>query len=318
MGTIRTDYIIDEPLLEVGTVLGEGPLYDQRNGVLHFVDIPENKVYHLDIATNEVKVEAYPDNITCLALHPSDPSILACAATNGFGYLRDGKLTYLVEPIPEDDRPFTRFNDGACDSRGRFFAGTLCSINPSHPVAGMLYRYSPLDGSCVVVDKGPFTDSNGIGWSTDERTLYFTDSWRNHIHAYDYDIETGHISNRRVLVDAAKPEYGLKGTCDGLCVDTEGGIWSARWEGSKIVRFLPDGTPDFAVSVPKVWRVTACCFGGPNNDQLYVTSAHCAANGCDPTVQDKYPQSGHLFKLDLKGRFQGRDRYGFGFQSLKA
>ncbi|KAF9049469.1 hypothetical protein BDZ89DRAFT_1098861 [Hymenopellis radicata] len=300
---------VDEPLLKVGCILGEGPLYDARIGVLHFVDIPEKKVYHLNTATKELLVDEYPDSITCLALHPSDPSILGCAAKNGFGLLEGSSLKYIVEPIAAEDRPFTRFNDGGCDRNGRFYAGTVYSQDPTHPVPGMLYRFDPADGSCVVVDKGPFTDSNGLGWSPDETKFYFTDSVNNIIYVYDYSPLDGSITNRRVFVDANK--LGLKGTCDGLCIDTEGGIWGARWEGSSIVRYTPDGTIDLVIDFPKVWRVTACCFAGPNNDQLYVTSAHCGANGSDPALQEQYPDSGHLFKVDLSNKFKGLERHCF-------
>ncbi|KAK0478413.1 SMP-30/Gluconolaconase/LRE-like region-domain-containing protein [Armillaria novae-zelandiae] len=288
--------IVDRPLLKVGCTLGEGPIYDPTNGFLHFVDIQEKKVYHLNTQNNQLAVDQYEDSITCLAL----------CSTGGFALLDGPTLKYLCKPIPADQQPHTRFNDGACDSKGRFFAGTVYS--EGHGVPGMLYRYDPTDGGVKVVDEGPFTDSNGLGWSLDEKTFYFTDTKRNVIYAYDYD--DGNLSNRRVFIDANK--FNLPGFCDGLCIDEEGCIWSARWEGSRIVRFTREGNVDFELFFPTVWRVTACCFGGPNNDQLYVTTAHCRANGDVNDLQEKYPDSGHLFVVDLGGKYRGGPRHYFG------
>ncbi|KAK0245753.1 SMP-30/Gluconolaconase/LRE-like region-domain-containing protein [Armillaria nabsnona] len=281
----------------------EGPIYDPRNGVLHFVDIQEKKVYHLNTQDNQLAVDQYEDSITCLALCSTG---LACAASQGFALLDGPTLNYFCKPIPADQQAHTRFNDGACDSKGRFFAGTVYS--EGHGVPGMLYRYDPTDRSVKVVDEGPFTDSNGLGWSLDEKTFYFTDTERNIIYAYDYD--DGNLSNRRVFIDANK--LNLPGFCDGLCIDEEGCIWSARWEGSRVVRFTREGNIDFELFFPTVWRVTACCFGGPNNDQLYVTTAHCRANGDVNDLQEKYPDSGHLFVVDFGGKYRGSPRHDFG------
>jgi len=127
---------------------------------------------------------------------------------------------------------------------------------PVWPAVG-LWRYDPTDSSCVVVDEGPFTvcysvphplrivdlqDSNGLGWSPDEKTLYFTDSKTNIIYAYDYD--DGTISNRRIFADAREQGLSDLTFADGLCIDSEGGVWSARWDGSQIIRFARDGSID--------------------------------------------------------------------------
>jgi len=182
-----------------------------------------------------------------------------------------------------------------------FFAGTIQSKEGDIP--GQLYRFDPSNGTTDIVDEGPFTDSNGLGWSMDEKTFYFTDSLVNHIHAYDYD--NGTLSNRRLFIDALA--LGLpRGTfADGLCIDSEGCIWSARWGGSKVVRFTTDGTIDFEVHFPTALNITACCFGGTDGDQLFVTTAHCGAIGGDASRQATYPDSGDLFKVDLSGRYKG-------------
>ncbi|KAF4572833.1 SMP-30/CGR1 family protein [Pleurotus pulmonarius] len=307
MPSVRT-VTVDQPLLKVGCTLGEGPLYDPRTSTLHFVDISENKLFHFHVIDRTLDVEYFNEPVTSLALRRSGG--LACTAAQGFATL-DGKssLSYLSKPLPEGFIPFVRFNDGGCDSKGRYFAGTIESKDPDIP--GKLFRYDPSDGSCVAVDEGPFTDSNGLGWSPDEKTLYFTDSLVNRIYAYDFDSEDGSISNRRTFVDAMAQGYPQGTFADGLCLDKDGFVWSARWGGCRVVRYSPDGTPDLEVEFPSALNITACCFGGPNNDQLFVTSAHCGANGGDASRQESYPDSGHLFVVDFCGEFEGRARFEF-------
>ncbi|KAL1683850.1 hypothetical protein EV122DRAFT_286105 [Schizophyllum commune] len=307
---------VDEPLVGVGCILGEGPVWQAETETLHFVDISAAKVYHLDANTLEYRADEFDEKITSIALRAGHKGSLACTTQRGFALIHPAsdlqsnrpQLEYLAEPLPPALLPYTRFNDGACDSRGRYFAGSVFN-KAREEVVGKLYRYDPArkgtDEACVVVDEGPFTDSNGLGWSPDERTFYFTDSWKRLIYAYDYDIETGSISNRRPFLDGAA--LNLPGIFDGMCIDDEGCIWSAMWNGSHLYRFK-DGVVDIDLSFPKVLRVTSCCFGGPNLDQLYITTAHCAAEGGNPNMQYQFPDSGHLFKVNFAGRFKGAKR----------
>ncbi|PCH33777.1 regucalcin [Wolfiporia cocos MD-104 SS10] len=298
---------VGRPFLPTNCTLGEGPLYDRERSTLHFVDIEQCKVYHLDINTLKLTCEQFEEPVTSLALRKNGG--LACTTSKGFAIIEaDSTLKYLAQPIPSEHAPYTRFNDGACDRRGRYIAGTLCDKRCDVP--GQLYMYDPADQSCKVVDKGPFTDSNGLGWSADEKTMYFTDSLVNKIYAYDYD--DGKLSGRRVFVNPIA--HGLpEGTFpDGLCIDNAGGIWSARWGGSRIIRYTPDGEMDLEVIFPTALNITACCFGGPNEDRLFVTTAHCGACGGDASRQVRYPDSGNLFVVDLTGQFTGgRWRYHF-------
>ncbi|KAJ7103436.1 hypothetical protein B0H15DRAFT_767823 [Mycena belliarum] len=300
--------IVDRPLLTVGCTLGEGPIYDPDTSILHFVDIDEHKILHYNTVSLELKVEQFDEKIGCLALRRDGPG-LAGAAAQGFALFESGNSTmeYINRPLPVEYQPYTRFNDGACDSKGRFFAGTV--YDKERGVPGQLWKFDPADGSCAVVDPGPFTDSNGLGWTADEKIFYFTDSRANLIFAYDY--EDGHLTNRRLFVDAMALGLEENSYCDGLCVDMEGYVWSARWGGSKIVRFSPSGSIDVEVCFPTVLNVTSCVFGGPNCDQLYVTSAHCRASG-EAERQTEYPDSGHLFVVDLSGEYQGVPRHKFG------
>ncbi|KIL70746.1 hypothetical protein M378DRAFT_183341 [Amanita muscaria Koide BX008] len=300
--------IVNQPWVKVGCTLGEGPVYDAETHKLHFVDIEENRVYHLDIATMHLSHEQFDEPITCIVKRRNQPG-LACTTARGFAILeRDSTVRYLHQPISSECLPYTRFNDGGCDSRGRFFAGTMYSAKRGVP--GQLYRFDPESGECSVVDPGPFTDSNGLGWSPDERTFYFTDSLTNKIYAYDY--EDGNLFNKRLHIDGISLGLPENTYPDGLCVDAEGYIWSARWGGSRVIRHDPEGKIDLEIVFPTVLNVTACCFGGANNDQLYVTTAHCCANGGDGSRQREYPDSGELFVVDLAGRYKGGRRCAFG------
>ncbi|KAJ7487693.1 SMP-30/Gluconolaconase/LRE-like region-domain-containing protein [Mycena galericulata] len=305
--------VVERPLLNVGCTLGEGPVYDPDTSVLHFVDIDECKILHYNTVSLELQVEQFEEKIACLALRQDGPG-LAGAAAQGFALFERGDSTmeYLSRPLPQEFQRYTRFNDGACDNQGRFFAGTM--YDQQRGVPGQLWKYDPADGSCSVVDPGPFTDSNGLGWSPDDKIFYFTDSRANLIYAYDY--EDGKLANRRLFVDAMVLGLEENSYCDGLCIDTEGGVWSARWGGSKIIRFSPSGSIDMEICFPTVLNVTASAFGGPDNDQLYVTTAHCKAGG-EAERQREYPDSGHLFVVDLSGRsgdkqYQGVKRHKFG------
>ncbi|EJD03564.1 regucalcin [Fomitiporia mediterranea MF3/22] len=301
---------VDKPLINCNCTLGEGPLYDDSTATLHFVDIVEKRVLHFNTITKELQVDQYNEAVSCLALR-HDGQGLACAAAQGFALIdpQTRELTYVSKPLPPDQVNFVRFNDGACDRSGRFFAGTVCSKDPQIP--GQLYRYDPSSGTATLVDAGPFTDCNGLGWSADEKTMYLTDSLVNRIYAYDYN--DGVLSNKRLFVDTLA--LGLpKGTYpDGLCIDSEGCVWSARWGGSKVVRHSADGSSIlFEIHFPTALNITACSFGGVQNDQLFVTTAHCGAIGGDASRQQQFPDSGNVFQVDLSGRFKGGQwRYKF-------
>jgi sugar lactone lactonase YvrE len=172
-------------------------------------------------------------------------------------------------------------NDGEVDPSGRFWAGTM-ELGAA-PGRGSLYRLGPR-GEVTRVLAG-VSISNGLGWSPDERTLYYIDSPTQRIDAYDYDRSSGAIANRRTVAEI-DPASGLP---DGLAVDAEGCLWVALWGGSSLHRYTPDGRLDRAVALP-VSQVTSCAFGGPDLDELYVTSAWVG-------LEEREPAAGGLFRL---------------------
>jgi D-xylonolactonase len=160
-------------------------------------------------------------------------------------------------------------------------------------------------GEVSILDEG-FHLSNGLAFSPDNRTLYFTDSIGRRIYAYDHDLATGNIRNRRVLVEVPRTE----GIPDGLTVDAQGFLWSAQWYGSSIVRYDPDGKIERRIATPA--KQTSCCaFGGRNLDDLYITSA--ARSEITPEVPVGYdPGVGYLggslyrVRAEVRGQSQAK------------
>jgi sugar lactone lactonase YvrE len=280
-----------EHVLPVHNQLGEGALWSVDEQALYWVDIERNSFSRLLPATSVYETVDVGVPIGVLALRASGGLIMA--TKKGFALWDNGTLRYVVNP--EFDKPHLRFNDGAVDSRGRFWAGSM-----GGPGEGTLYRLDP-DGSVHIMIPGVSTP-NGIDWSLDDTIMYFTDSGPHIIYMFDYDAIGGNIVNCRNFIEV--PEE--IGTPDGLVVDSEGYIWSACWDGAKIVRYTPAGTIDRIVPVPAL-RPTSCVFGGPALDELYITSA---STGLSEEQLKQYPLSGDLFRL--KAGVTGREKFKFG------
>jgi sugar lactone lactonase YvrE len=239
--------------------LGECPVWDPEHRKLSWVDIYNHRVHAFDPATGRDRYVETDDLVAAIA--PTAGDRLLVAQTNGLGLLDfdSGEIELLCTlEFPHAD---TRFNDGKCDARGRFWVG---SISQS-PGEAALYRYDP-DGSLHTMETG-LTISNGLGWSPDGKTFYLTDSPKRAIYAYRFDA-TGAIADRRVLVDLT----GENVEPDGLAIDREGHLWSALWDGWAIVCFDADGRELDRVRLP-VQRPTSVAFGGADLTELYVTTA---------------------------------------------
>ena len=192
----------------------------------------------------------------------------------------DGELRPLGEVW---DTPGVQFNDGGCDPQGRFYCGSMAVDNT--PGAGTLYRLDP-DGT-VHVALREVTVSNGIGWSPDGGTAYYIDTPTMRVDAFDHDPDRG-LSGRRPLVRFDEAD----GVPDGLAVDADGLLWVAMHRGGTIRRYRPDGTLDGVVEVP-MRNVTACTFGGPRLDQLFITTSR---RGVGDAAE---PAAGALFRADV-------------------
>jgi sugar lactone lactonase YvrE/DNA-binding IclR family transcriptional regulator len=263
--------------------LGEGPTWLPNERKLVLVDILAPAIIIADPRDGSFQSHPMPELVGAVVPRRRGGFVAAMQTGLKAVDLDTGAVSTIA--APEATKPGNRFNDGKCDRRGRFWAGTLAiDTTPGH---GSLYRLDP-DGRCTCVESG-FHVSNGLGWSPDDRTFYFTDSGAKRIYAYDFDIETGTLANRRVFVEV--PEGS--GAPDGMAVDAEGFVWSAHWDGWCITRYDPQGRVDRVINLP-IPRPTSCAFGGPDFTTLYVTSARIRLS-----VQQlaEAPLSGSVFAI---------------------
>ena len=271
-------------VVDCRNMLGEGAVWCSREQALWWVDIALPSLWRF--APRSGKVEHWP--------LPKRPGSFALRKAGGLVFAFQRAFAVIDQPggevawrdVPELELGDERFNDGKCDRAGRFWAGTL-DRNVRDPIA-KLYRLEA-DFRVRTMDRG-FTIGNGIGWSPDDRVMYFTDTPSRRIYRYDFDAASGAIANRRVFVEV-EPGHGGP---DGLTVDAEGFVWSAQFDRWCIHRYAPDGTLDRVVRMP-VQKPTTCMFGGPDLTTLYVTSARMDLEGDALASQ---PRAGGVFAFD--------------------
>jgi sugar lactone lactonase YvrE len=267
-------------------IVGECPVWDGSSGRLLWVDIQGRTLRRLDPASGRDEVFPLPDLVTSVHQRERGGFILTLRKEFAFYDPETGHLELLADPEP--NLPENRFNDAACDQRGRLWAGTMNAQHWAEP-EGDLYLF---DESLVPVRKRKkVVCSNGTGWSPDGLTMYHTESFRYAIFAYDYDPDTASITNRRVFLQL-DPDGGE--FPDGLTVDTDGYVWSAHVGRGRIVRYDPDGQAEREVQLP-VTRGTSCAFGGPALDRLFITTARETLN--EAQLQNE-PLAGSLFVVD--------------------
>jgi sugar lactone lactonase YvrE len=270
-----------ELVADVHADIGEGPVWWPEQGLLLWVDITRGHVHVLDPATSGRRRVEVGQPVG--AVVPRRSGGLALAVQEGFA-LADAISGPARLAVPVGGDPSLRMNDGKCDPQGRFWAGTMAY--DEREGAGTLYRLDPDLRVGTMLDG--LTVSNGMGWSLDGRTMYFIDTPTQRVDAFDFDPGQGAIANRRPLVEVP-PEAGLP---DGMTVDAEGFLWVALWGGWAVRRYAPDGTLDRVVRLP-VSQVSSCTFGGPDLDELYVTSA---ASDLAPAALRHEPHAGGLFR----------------------
>jgi sugar lactone lactonase YvrE len=279
-----------ERVLHVGNQLGEGPVWSQTERALYWVDILGHKIHRFYPATGHSDIFDVSSPVTVLAFRTRGGFVTATANRLAFWDSQSQKFDFIANL--EVDEPDIRFNDGAVDPTGRLWVGTMNEKDNQAP-DGVLYRLDS-DLSVHKVAAG-FTVSNGIGWSPDHKIMYFTDTMRQVILAYDYDPASGAIENSRTFAYISEAE----GYPDGLTVDSEGFVWSAHWGGWRVTRYDPTGKIERVVKMPAP-NATSCAFGGDNLDELYITTAWA---GLGEKERQDHPAAGDLFriKLEVKG-----------------
>ena len=241
-------------------ILGECPLWDERSSTLWWVDSRAPAIKCVTPGNGTGTDHPLPEAIGSIAFCESGRLLAATKSGIGFFDAASGVLETIARP--ESHLPDNRFNDGRCDRQGRFWAGTMSDVRRD-PV-GTLYRMdesftcTPLRNAIVI--------PNSLAWSPDGRTMYFADTMRHTIWAWDYDPATGDATRERVFADTGA------GRPDGSCVDADGCLWNAEYGGWRLVRYTPAGKVDRTIALP-VANPTCCCFGGDALDLLYVTTA---------------------------------------------
>jgi D-xylonolactonase len=271
---------------------GEGPMWHADEQRVYWADIPAGKLFRYDPATGEHE-QCYDGVPVGGFTVQADGALLLFMARGAVKVWREGELTTVVDEIPDERE--TRFNDVIADPAGRVFCGTM----PTKERLGRLYRLDT-DGTLTIVLEG-IGCSNGMGFTPDRKQMYYTDSRKREIYLFDYDQETGEIDNQRVFVQVPAGE----GIPDGMTVDAEGYVWSARWDGSCLVRFTPDGDQERRISFPAK-KVSSVVFGGPDYTDMYITTA----GGSNKAEEGD--GAGALFRLNLgiKGVAEFRSRIG--------
>jgi L-arabinonolactonase len=270
-----------ECVVRTRDLLGECPLWEDRTRTLWWVDILGPTLKQLDPATGTVRQNLLPEAMGSFAFR--EQGGLLAAMKSGI-FLMDASYA-SVQPLaaPEAALPGNRFNDGRCDRAGRFWSGTM--MEEMREPAGSLYRISP-DGTCERKRTGIIVP-NSLAWSPDGRTMYFADSPRRTIWAFDYDPASGEPSNERVFVTT---EVGFP---DGSCIDADGCLWNAEYGGWRVARYTPAGKLDRTIALP-VQSPTCCCFGGGGFDTLYITTA---SQRLTDVELEKQPLAGSIFAL---------------------
>jgi sugar lactone lactonase YvrE len=274
-----------ELLIDTQVALGEGPIWDERRQLLYWVDILGGKLFAYDPAGHENRAYDIGQYVGTVVPAESDDKVLL-AVYEGFAVydLQERELRLLSNP--EAHLPQNRFNDGKCDPNGRFWAGTMAMHDQRDQ--GSLYCMDR-DFSVRKV-LGGIGISNGLAWSLDGRVMYFIDSTAATITAFDFAPETGALSNERLIVEVP----GEMGTPDGMTIDEEGLLWVAHWGGGRVCRWDPQNGRLLAQIDLPVSQVTACTFGGPQLDTLYITSAR---SGLKEAQLRQEPQAGSIFAV---------------------
>jgi sugar lactone lactonase YvrE len=248
-----------ELIADYQCVVGEGPLWHPGERRLYWVDIATGRMFRYEPATGRHEL-CYEGEVVGGFTIQADGALLLFMAKGAVKIWREGALTPVVDEIP--DERASRFNDVIADPAGRVFCGTMTS--PDH--AGRLYRLDP-DARLTKVVEGVGTP-NGMGFTPDRKQMYFTDTRAREIYLFDYDRATGAISRRRQFVKVPEGEGGP----DGMTVDAEGYVWSARWGGSRLVRYTPEGVEERRIAFP-AQKVSSVVFGGDDYTDMYVTTA---------------------------------------------
>jgi sugar lactone lactonase YvrE len=269
--------------------LGEGPIWIKKHQSFFWVDIENGTLFKMAFPSKELKTFKFPGRLAVALEGKGNELILGLDRSLIRFDLQTGNQEKLLEI--EQDFQLHRFNDGKVDPKGRIWIGTLSTLFTEG--AGSLYRIS--EGLTVDKKLEDLTISNGMAWTEDQSTFYFIDSPTQKVQEFGFDAVSGEISFKRIAIDVPKEI----GTPDGMCIDQEGMLWIAHYGGSGVYRWNPKtGELLDKIELP-VPHITSCAFGGPNLDQLLITTAQ---ENLSPDQLSQFPQSGDVFLVQVRIR----------------
>ncbi|XP_006009938.1 regucalcin isoform X2 [Latimeria chalumnae] len=284
MSSIKVECVVSEK-----SKIGESPVWEEKEGTLLFVDVTGQKVQRWNPNTKQVQSVHVDAPVGSVVPRKSGGYVMAIGTR--FDALDWEKQTVTNLAHVDKDKPNNRFNDGKVDPAGRVFAGTMAlEVRPAELERHQGSLYTLHADHSVVKHFDQVDISNGLDWSLDHKTFYYIDSLSFAVDAFNYDLQSGSLSSRRVIYRLEKDE----GIPDGMCIDAEGKLWVACYNGGRVLRIDPEtGKRIQTVRLPAD-KTTSCCFGGKDYSELYVTSAY---EGMDEEWMAKQPQAGGIFKI---------------------
>jgi sugar lactone lactonase YvrE len=279
------------PISGTSSIHGEGALWDVRSQTLFWVDIDGCRVKRYNPATGHAYEWDTKSPCGTVVRRAKGRDEVVAALGDGIAALdlETRKITYLAKV----DLPQSRFNDGKCDPAGRLWAGTMFRAGVEG--TAVLYRLDA-DHALRTMVTG-LSISNGIVWTRDRKTMYYTDTPTAYVDAFDYDDATGAVTNRRA---AFRVDPATLGRPDGIAIDADDRLWIAMWGGSRVCCMDPKtGAVMHTVRCPGSLNTSSCAFGGPELDELFVTTS---TQGMSPEQRAAYPHSGQLFRVKLPVR----------------
>lgn len=268
-----------ELIADYQCVCGENPLWHPIEKQLYWTDIPTGRMFRYDPSTGEHE-QFYQGQVVGGFTIQAEGTLLLFMARGAVKVWRNGELIDVLEEIPDERN--SRFNDVIADPEGRVFCGTM----PTKDRLARLYQLHA-DGELIKLLDG-IGISNGMGFTPDRKRMYYTDTSKRAIYVFDYDQNSGIISNQNTFIVVPEGE----GAPDGMTVDAEGYLWSARWGGSCLVRYSPDGSEERRIHFP-VRKISSVTFGGKDYTDIYVTTA--GGNN----RREEGASAGALFRINL-------------------